>query len=94
MKRNYSLEVYAKNGYCVLMNECESDSMESAVEQFARELINIHEFDPDYDEELAYAILDALRDRFTVSFSRHSSEVGPADKELDFTDIYIQLDID
>lgn len=94
MKRHYSLEVYAKNGYCVLMNECESDSMESAVEQFARELINIQEYDPDYDEELAYAILDALRDRFTVSFSRHALEVGPADEEFDFTDIYIQLDID
>ena len=94
MKRNYSLEVYAKNGYCVLMNECVADSMESAVEQFARELINIHEYDPDFEEECAYAILDALRDRFTVSFSRHASEAGPVDEEFDFTDIYIQLDID
>lgn len=92
MKRDYSLEVYAKNGYVVFMNECKADSMESAVEQFEQELHNIHEYDPDFDEELAQEICVALHDRFTVSFSRHTSEVGPIDEEYDFTDLVIQLD--
>jgi hypothetical protein len=93
MMKDYSLEVYAKNGYVVLMNECVADSVESAIAQFVAELENIHYYDPDYDEELASAIVEALKTRFTVSFSRHASEVGPADVEFDFTDITIQLDI-
>lgn len=92
MKRMYRLEVYSNNGYEVFFNECEADSVESAVEQFARELINIHEYDPDFDDDAAYAILDALRERFTVRFERMCAEMGPTDVEYDFTILSIQLD--
>ena len=93
MKRNYKLECYSKNGYVVLMNECVAESTEAAVEQFARELINIQEEDPDFEEEIAYAILDELRCRYTISFDQLCSEFGPTDKIYDFTRIIVQLDI-
>jgi hypothetical protein len=94
MNKMYRVEAYAKNGYCVFLDECKAESMEEAIEIFARVLINIQEEDPDFDEEIAYAILDAMRDRFTVTFSRSCAERGPVDVEYDFTNIYIQLDID
>ena len=92
MKKHYRLEVYATNGYCVLMNECEAESTEAAVVQFVKDLINIHDFDEDFDLDAAYASIKALNEGFTVSFSYDYPEIGPAEEMCHFTNIQVTID--
>ena len=92
LNRNYRVECYSKDGFVVFMNECEAPCLESAVAIFIHELINIHDYDEDFDTDLAYEIINALHERFTVWYDTQCAEMGPTDKMYDFTILTVHLD--